>query len=294
MRVLRHDEDRVPRNVVDECAKRGEAMLDAIEDLLEKDYYWGEDQSDGEWWRLLHAVMILGLMTAERAGALLVRYMRRIDEVEDEMLEEWLSDGWPQLFRNKPASVLPAVHALAEDPDTGFLLRSDATDAAIAWVQKNDPDSLEQALDRAAAMAFGKSEPIAMRSVLAGTLLRFARPRHRRGLDTLASQQLEDTPWLDRSDVIRAYASGGEPPHWESGEEPWTFYSPEAIAERQRRWAEADAELEAGGGDDFDPEDTPENDLALDEPYVRPEPKIGRNDPCPCGSGKKYKKCCMP
>ncbi|MBW6463744.1 MAG: SEC-C domain-containing protein [Firmicutes bacterium] len=29
---------------------------------------------------------------------------------------------------------------------------------------------------------------------------------------------------------------------------------------------------------------------------VKPEPvsvdKIGRNEPCPCGSGKKYKKCC--
>jgi SEC-C motif-containing protein len=24
----------------------------------------------------------------------------------------------------------------------------------------------------------------------------------------------------------------------------------------------------------------------------RENPKIGRNDPCPCGSGKKYKKCC--
>jgi hypothetical protein len=23
----------------------------------------------------------------------------------------------------------------------------------------------------------------------------------------------------------------------------------------------------------------------------RDEPKIGRNDPCPCGSGKKFKKC---
>ena len=22
-------------------------------------------------------------------------------------------------------------------------------------------------------------------------------------------------------------------------------------------------------------------------------PKVGRNDPCPCGSGKKYKKCCL-
>ena len=26
-------------------------------------------------------------------------------------------------------------------------------------------------------------------------------------------------------------------------------------------------------------------------PVVRNEPRVGRNDPCPCGSGKKYKKC---
>ena len=25
---------------------------------------------------------------------------------------------------------------------------------------------------------------------------------------------------------------------------------------------------------------------------TRNQPKVGRNDPCPCGSGKKYKKCC--
>lgn len=27
-------------------------------------------------------------------------------------------------------------------------------------------------------------------------------------------------------------------------------------------------------------------------PFRRDQPKIGRNDPCSCGSGKKYKKCC--
>jgi preprotein translocase subunit SecA len=32
--------------------------------------------------------------------------------------------------------------------------------------------------------------------------------------------------------------------------------------------------------------------LGLPEPYRRTEPKVGRNEPCPCGSGKKYKKCC--
>jgi preprotein translocase subunit SecA len=26
--------------------------------------------------------------------------------------------------------------------------------------------------------------------------------------------------------------------------------------------------------------------------FKRKEKKVGRNDPCPCGSGKKYKKCC--
>ena len=28
------------------------------------------------------------------------------------------------------------------------------------------------------------------------------------------------------------------------------------------------------------------------QPFVRHDKKVGRNDPCPCGSGKKYKKCC--
>jgi preprotein translocase subunit SecA len=27
------------------------------------------------------------------------------------------------------------------------------------------------------------------------------------------------------------------------------------------------------------------------KPVTRRQPKIGRNDPCPCGSGKKYKQC---
>jgi len=30
------------------------------------------------------------------------------------------------------------------------------------------------------------------------------------------------------------------------------------------------------------------------EPVPQPAGKVGRNDPCPCGSGKKYKKCCYP
>jgi len=28
-------------------------------------------------------------------------------------------------------------------------------------------------------------------------------------------------------------------------------------------------------------------------PIIKQEPNTGRNELCPCGSGKKYKKCCM-
>ena len=29
------------------------------------------------------------------------------------------------------------------------------------------------------------------------------------------------------------------------------------------------------------------------EPYLRPEAKVGRNEPCPCKSGRKFKQCCL-
>jgi preprotein translocase subunit SecA len=43
---------------------------------------------------------------------------------------------------------------------------------------------------------------------------------------------------------------------------------------------------EAGGGADDEGAPKPKQ-----ETVVRTQPKVGRNDPCPCGSGKKYKKC---
>ncbi len=30
-----------------------------------------------------------------------------------------------------------------------------------------------------------------------------------------------------------------------------------------------------------------------EQQLVRRPPRVGRNEPCPCGSGKKFKKCCL-
>jgi len=37
---------------------------------------------------------------------------------------------------------------------------------------------------------------------------------------------------------------------------------------------------------------TPEYSMIARQPVTK-EKQAGRNDPCPCGSGKKYKKCCL-
>lgn len=39
-------------------------------------------------------------------------------------------------------------------------------------------------------------------------------------------------------------------------------------------------------------DDQGRNQQGTPDTFVRQERKVGRNEPCPCGSGKKYKQCC--
>jgi hypothetical protein len=61
------------------------------------------------------------------------------------------------------------------------------------------------------------------------------------------------------------------------------------------KWSQEDADEE--DDDDFNVEDGEKktrdysNYQEVQTPFVKKEPDVGRNDPCPCGSGKKYKKC---
>src|SRR5699024_4446130 len=62
----------------------------------------------------------------------------------------------------------------------------------------------------------------------------------------------------------------------------------QAMAKRMQ-FQHAEASAMDGSGDDEAAVDA--NDAVPSTPTMREGPKIGRNDPCPCGSGKKYKHC---
>jgi preprotein translocase subunit SecA len=71
----------------------------------------------------------------------------------------------------------------------------------------------------------------------------------------------------------------------------------QALEQQQQRQAQARQlqfqHAEAGGLPAGEPEPQPEPrvTIAQQTPVQRDAPKVGRNDPCPCGSGKKYKHC---
>ena len=88
-------------------------------------------------------------------------------------------------------------------------------------------------------------------------------------------------------DGMAAFAAAGIEPFGSAIEalERWSD-------EDDDEWAGVVDEAEAAGGET---ETLLLEDLPIGEetPYLNPLREVGRNDPCPCGSGKKYKKCCL-
>jgi preprotein translocase subunit SecA len=63
--------------------------------------------------------------------------------------------------------------------------------------------------------------------------------------------------------------------------------------EDQRRRQETQRQYKhAQVGDMGDGAADQQNSTEPSKPVIRSTPKVGRNSPCPCGSGKKYKQCC--
>lgn len=284
--------DRAPLALIDAAVAHGVAMLDALRAVID-DMSVDEDADDGIWWLQLHAAMILGRLPTLEAGLLLVQLLRSLDERGDEDMQDWLTGQWPGLFANKPAAVIAALAPLVDDRELDVFSRAEAQCAVLEVARQQGPEALEAAIDRLAARIADDSDDYELRDLMAATLLDFPRQRHRALLEGFATdaddgdQAMADVDgFFDGKAIERAYAANRDNPEWLRHDDPWAFYAPQAVADRQARWA-AEARLAA--------RQPARAEFATPVPLgtvVRSLPKLGRNDPCHCGSGKKYKKCC--
>ena len=285
------DEDRVPLNVIEECVQREEQMLEILVPIVaSSNDFWAVD--NGHWWLQLHIVMILGRMSGEEAGMLLVDFIYNMSREEDGNVQDWFAGYWPALTQNKPTSVVEKLRNFCENKQKPYYMRSNLSDAIIAYAHRQGENDLEQALDWMAQQVTDEEEDWDYRLNTANTLLDFPRERFRVLLHNLAERQNGIGVSFDKKDINFAFLKKIDQPGWKRFNNPWSFYDKTEIERRQRRWKAEARYVE-------EPIDEP-NEFLEDsrksyehQPYHRETSKVGRNDPCPCGSGKKYKKCCL-
>jgi hypothetical protein len=265
-------------------------MVPLLHQHLENESNWGNEVSDGDWWGLLHTIFILGLIPGEASARALLEGYRRITFDSNNNLADWLSGYWPALCRNKTGYTTDGMRQIAEDNQLDWYPRTHAIECVVADASERDATQQEEAIDWLASLCADQSQDPEFRVMAGHTLLDHPRERHRQVMEQLVELQDPDS-WLgnsyNRDDINRSF-SRGDKPGWKRFENPWRFYDPVEIQRRQQRWLKEDREQEEREQKRFDLEN-----WRPVKTYVREQPKIGRNEPCPCGSGKKYKKCCM-
>ena len=120
-------------------------------------------------------------------------------------------------------------------------------------------------------------EDIDMISLCVSSLADLAEPELRADIDNAYDKELVDLSFLTQNDVDDIY---NNPPH--KGDQLYSMIDDSYQSLKDWAWF-------------IEPPKSKPSLLFGDpvETVFREDPKTGRNDPCPCGSGKKYKKCCL-
>jgi SEC-C motif len=307
--ALIEHEDRVPMVLFEACAARGTELREVLSAFYDAfDFDDVEGMQSGHWWVVIHGVHLLGQWPDETSGRLLAGLWRRLAEEEVGNWMEWLVEHWPEFFANKPDTVFEEVRAILRDRGMDWFPRSAAIEVLLHRAQAEGAEALELAIDTIADALADDSEDADFRWLGGALLLDFPRQRHRDLLLRLASQQVRGMGAVFLEDeVYTAFKQTTDKPSWQGRDSVTDFYDSDQIRLRQIRWRDEPMSDEYEDWQDldddlFEDEDLLEDDDLLEDaglfepvpqPFVRAEAKIGRNDPCPCGSGKKYKRCCL-
>lgn len=290
--LLVTEEDRLPHAAIDEFVARAPRIIAPLADLVADSEAWQAELP--AFWAPIHATYILGAIGGARVVPALIRAMEQAQAQDC----DWVTGEIPSIMGRLGAPARPLLTALLNDRSGSAYLRATAAEA-LAATTLSDPTDSDSLFSLIGACLTDPTEDENLRSLVGNILLDFRRSEYTDSLLAFAREQErkqrhDPMSPLDFSeaDVVEAFAHATVTlTHYRRD---WLdFYSPSAIAQRQARWQEEARRLAEPDDVEQDPFEDDLLDLLPVEPIVRSEPKIGRNEPCPCGSGKKYKKCCL-
>ena len=275
LELLVTEEDRLPREAVDEILRRRERLRAPLEEICRREKFWCDDS--GHFWQPVHASFILAAMRDPSALPALLDAMRWANIYD----VDWVCEPMPSMLAAAGEEGVPLLkerllETAAPKYDKAIVVE------ALELLASAHPDVKEDVLDCIRRVFHDDNEVLFVRDMAAYGILCFAPPSDRDVLYKWVEKMDEESslPLFGVRCVEEAYEKGG----LEQSPRDWLdFYDADEIAYRQRRWERE--RREDADEDDDGPEDHP-------SPPVSEKVKVGRNAPCPCGSGKKYKRCC--
>lgn len=311
--LLRQEEDRVTREHIDELATRP-AAVEPLRKLLGDDYYWHESTM-GVAWVLYHAFTLLGLTRDLANLPCLLAALRKAHEVGYDYITE-ISPTVLSYFGEPAIEPLQQfINELRGQHEEDWQLSYPRNHAAVALtrIALEHPSAWAQVAEFVCGLLTDPAETDTdFLSFICDDAMVLDRERGLAAVRAAYERDvIDETINGDFESFVELMDKKGGAAEWKYTQDLFEFYRPEKIADRQarwqreaeqeKRWAEHRAQAEAAellnpplppATYTHAPPSAPAGYTRTEEGSFVREEKIGRNDPCPCGSGKKYKKCC--
>jgi hypothetical protein len=234
----------------------------------------------------LYAMHLLASWRETSAYAPLVRLGHHPADVVDQLLGDTVTESYGRCLASVCDGDLAPLKGLVEDPSAAHWARHAALDAIMVRVLEGDASRHELI---AYLMPLGEAEAARLRQPGAETKIFEL-------IDSVIAVAT-DIGAVELLDLIRGWFAD-ELPDSTMADLPWTerhisrpyeTCRDEQLGRGKGYVRSVKREIGWWAGFAEDQPDETRHAPAVDA--VRQGPKIGRNDPCPCGSGKKYKKC---
>lgn len=290
--LLYKEEDRVTQQHIEELAGRGEEAAARMREILANEDYWYEGR-DGEHFIIVHALTVLGLMRDAASLPLMLEMLEHSYFANHDASNEVYP---PVLAQFGEAAVerfieyITRLHGAHRDSQEYANCRHDVA-AALTRIALDDDNAHDRVRDFILDLYNDPEEDdFVFLALSAAYPYLLGRDRGIRALKT-AYDRRHITPQIAGS--YREMLTGIQNPasgfRHDLQTELLDFYHPDQREQRAKVRAElAEQKLYWG----YDDASVPKGYAVAEGGNVVRTDKVGRNDPCPCGSGKKYKKCC--
>jgi hypothetical protein len=294
--LLFKDGDRALLDHVRELINRGEEAAAPLREILANEDYWYEGQ-DGDYWIVVHAINILSAMRDERALPLLIEMVPHAYFSNHDAAVEILPAALEQYGASaiEPYTKFINEHRGAHRDNADFAFCRWIFSSALTRIALKDESSRPRVFDFVCGLfedpeeddktylSFSAGHPIALDKGPAKERgLRAVRAAYERGV-------MDEEINGGYKDFVRMVRDREPNLFTDLRASLFDFYRPQEVRRRENAGKEVKEEnLYWSKGAQAAPAG-----YAVSETggFQRTE-KVGRNDPCPCNSGKKYKKCC--